>query len=80
MIELHSNFAVEGSKGVVDGVYGTEHQLHETVEITRGITGWFETGLYIFTGVNPNQGGWQWVGDHIRRGRAYPNPGNGRWE
>jgi len=66
MIELHSNFTVEGSKGFVDGVYGTEHQLHETVEITQGITDWFETGLYIFTSANPNQGGWQWVGDHIR--------------
>ncbi len=66
MIELHSNFTIEGSKGTVDGVYGTEHQLHETVEITQGITDWFETGFYIFTSANPNQGGWQWVGDHIR--------------
>jgi hypothetical protein len=66
MIELHSNFTIEGSKGIVDGVYGTEHQLHETVEITEGITDWFETGFYIFTSANPNQGGWQWVGDHIR--------------
>ena len=66
MIELHSNFTIEGSKGITDGVYGTEHQLHETVEITQGITDWFETGFYIFTSANPNQGGWQWVGDHIR--------------
>ena len=66
MIELHSNFTIQGSKGVVDGVYGTEHQLHETVEITQGFTDWFETGLYIFTSANPNQGGWQWVGNHIR--------------
>lgn len=66
MIELHSNFTFEGSKGMIDGAYGTEHQLHETVEITEGITDWFETGFYIFTSANPNQGGWQWVGDHIR--------------
>ena len=66
MIELHSNFTIQGSKGILDGVYGTEHQLHETVEITQGITDWFETGFYIFTSANPNQGGWQWVGDHIR--------------
>jgi hypothetical protein len=66
MVELHSNFTFQGSKGTVDGVYGTEHQLHETVEITQGITNWFETGLYIFTSFNPNQGDWQWVGDHIR--------------
>ncbi len=77
MIELHSNFTIEGSKGTVDGVYGTEHQLHETVEITQGITDWFETGFYIFTSANPNQGGWQWVGDHIRpRARV---PENWHW-
>jgi len=66
MIELHSNFTFEGSKEIVDGVQPTEHQLHETIEITQGITDWFETGFYIFTSVNPHQGGWQWVGDHIR--------------
>ena len=66
MLELHSNFTFEGSKGFLDGVYGTEHQLHETVEITQGITDWFETGLYIFTSFNPHQDGWQWVGNHIR--------------
>lgn len=66
MIELHSNYTIDGSKGIVDGVYGTQDQLHETVEITEGITNWFETGFYIFTSANPNQGGWQWVGDHIR--------------
>jgi hypothetical protein len=66
MVELHSNFTVQGSKDLVDGSQPTEHQLHETVEITEGITPWFETGLYIFTSANPNQGGWQWVGNHIR--------------
>jgi len=65
MVELHSNFTFQGSKGIVDGVLGTEHQLHETVEITRGINNWFETGFYIFTSAQSGQG-WQWVGDHIR--------------
>lgn len=65
MVELHSNFTVDGSKEVVDGVQPTNHAVHETVEITQGITDWFETGFYIFTTIQPN-GGWQWVGDHIR--------------
>ena len=65
MVELHSNFTVEGSKGITDGVLGTEHQLHETVEITQGLNHWFELGFYIFTSAQPGQG-WQWVGDHIR--------------
>jgi hypothetical protein len=65
MVELHSNYTFQGSKTTVEGVIPTEHELHETVEITQGITSWFETGFYIFTAV-PNGQGWQWVGDHIR--------------
>ena len=65
MVELHSNFTVEGSKTVIDGVLPTNHAEHETVEITQGINDWFETGFYIFTSIQ-SDGGWQWVGDHIR--------------
>jgi len=65
MVELHNNFTVEGSKSTADGTYPTEHQWHETIEITHGFTDWFETGFYIFTSAAPGQG-WQWVGDHIR--------------
>lgn len=65
MFELHSNYTVEGSKSTTDGTFPTEHQLHETVEITHGITDWFELGWYFFTSVGPDQG-WKWVGDHIR--------------
>jgi hypothetical protein len=65
MVELHSNFTVDGTKTVVNGVLPTNHAEHETVEITQGFTDWFETGFYIFTSIQP-QGGWQWVGDHIR--------------
>ena len=39
--ELHSNFTFEGSKTTDDGSYPTNHQLHETVEITRGFNDWF---------------------------------------
>jgi hypothetical protein len=65
MVELHSNFTFMGVKAVVDGMYPTEHQLHETVEITHGWNNWFETGFYIFTSAD-SRVGWQWVGDHIR--------------
>ncbi|HLJ49013.1 MAG TPA: transporter [Bryobacteraceae bacterium] len=65
MVELHSNFTFEGTKTVIDGLYPTEHQVHETIEITHGFTDWFETGFYIFT--NAQQGlGWDFVGSHIR--------------
>ena len=65
MVELHSNFTIDGSKTVIDGVLPTNHAEHETIEITHGFNSWFETGLYIFTSVKDGQG-WQWVGDHIR--------------
>ncbi len=66
MVELHSNFTLEGSKFTTDGTYPTNHQEHETVEITQGWTNWFETGFYIFTSIGPGNQGYQWVGDHIR--------------
>jgi len=65
MVELHSNFTIDGSKQMTDGLYPTNHALHETVEITRGFTDWFETGLYIFTSARSGQG-YQWVGNHLR--------------
>ena len=65
MVELHSNFTASGSKETVDGVLPTNHQVHETLEITHGFNEWFETGFYIFTNIQPD-GGWMYVGSHIR--------------
>jgi hypothetical protein len=71
MVEIHSNFTVNGTKTVIDGVQPTNHAEHETLEITQGFTDWFETGFYVFSTIQPN-GGWQWVGDHIRPRFAIP--------
>jgi hypothetical protein len=65
MVELHSNFTAEGQRNVIDGVYPTYHQEHETLEITQGINDWAEVGFYIFTSEQYGRGV-QWVGDHIR--------------
>jgi len=71
MVELHSNFTVNGSKAVpgsryaADGTFPTNHAEHETVEITHGINSWAEVGFYVFTSIDSTNG-WQWVGDHIR--------------
>jgi len=65
MVEIHSNFTVNGSKTVQDGVLPSNHAMHETLEITQGITSWSEVGFYVFSSIQP-EGGWQWVGDHIR--------------
>src|SRR5580704_7637554 len=65
MVELHSNYTAEGQKQVIDGVYPTNHQQHESLEITQGLTSWSEVGFYVFTS-EQNGHGVQWVGDHIR--------------
>jgi hypothetical protein len=65
MVEVHSNFTISGSKDIEDGMIPTEHAFHETLEITQGLTPWFETGFYVFSSINRGYG-WQWVGDHIR--------------
>src|SRR5215472_18792622 len=51
MVELHSNSAIQGTTRVEGGVLPTQNTVHETIEITRGWTSWFETGFYIFTSV-----------------------------
>ena len=65
MVELHTNFTFSGTKRMVDGMFPTQHAVHETLEITHGWNDWFETGFYVFTSENRGYG-WQWVGDHIR--------------
>ena len=65
MFELHSNYTFNGSTQVVDGVIPSNHSLHETLEITTGITPIFEIGAYLFTNYTTGYG-YQIVGTHIR--------------
>jgi len=65
MVEIHSNFTVNGTKTVQDGVLPTNHAEHETLELTQGINSWAEVGFYVFSSIQ-SDGSWQWVGDHIR--------------
>jgi hypothetical protein len=71
MVELHSNFTVDGSEPLpgsnktAEELYPTNHALHETVEITTGLNDWSELGFYIFTSEKSGYG-IQWVGSHIR--------------
>src|SRR5580658_8794721 len=71
MVELHSNFTIDGTKTIVDGLYPSNHAEHETIEITHGFTDWLEVGFYIFTYERSGQG-IDWVGDHIRPRVAIP--------
>jgi hypothetical protein len=65
IVELHSNYTIRGERQAVNGVFPSYHAFHETLEITQGFTPWFETGVYVFSSIQPGEG-WQWVGDHIR--------------
>lgn len=66
MIELHSNAAIQGTtSGNAGPIRPTQDSVHETLEVTRGWTPWFETGGYIFTSIQQDQG-WEWVGVHLR--------------
>jgi len=65
IFELHSNFTFSGEKQVINEVRPSYHSIHETVEITTGITDNFEIGVYLFTNITPGYG-FQFVGTHIR--------------
>src|SRR5580700_8025621 len=55
MVELHSNFTIDGSKTMVNGVYPTNHAEHETVEITHVFSDWSGRSFYIFTSLTDGQ-------------------------
>ncbi|MEI8280352.1 MAG: hypothetical protein WCG87_11355, partial [Bacteroidota bacterium] len=65
MLELHSNYTLDGEKNTVNEVLPTHHIFHETIEITHGFTNWFETGFYIFTAIGSDNRT-NYVGSHIR--------------
>ena len=65
MVELHSNYTVNGSTNNLDGTVPSNHIFHETIEITHGFTNWFETGFYFFNAIGNNKST-GYVGSHIR--------------
>ncbi len=71
MVELHSNYTFNGFKDTIHGVLPTNHALHETIEITRGICPWLEIGFYQFLTRNDDMKP-DYVGNHIRPRIAVP--------
>ncbi len=61
--ELHSNYTFKGIDGLMDP--SSVRYLNESLEITHGFGGNFETGFYIFTALLPN-GRYEYFGSHIR--------------
>jgi hypothetical protein len=65
IFELHSNYTFVGEKNIIKGVRPSYHSLHETIEITTGLTNNFELGFYLF--MNYTEGyGYKVIGTHIR--------------
>ncbi|HEY6830743.1 MAG TPA: hypothetical protein VI259_28040 [Gemmatimonadaceae bacterium] len=65
MFELHSNYTLKGSRDYTGLEMPTNHQIHETLEITHGFSSWTELGFYVFM-AKPQGGNPEWVGTHIR--------------
>lgn len=65
MLELHSNYTLEGNKETGKTLLPTNHIIHETIEITHGFTPWFEIGFYLFNAIG-NNNRTAYVGSHIR--------------
>jgi hypothetical protein len=65
IFELHSNFTFNGERNIIEGVRPAYHALHETLEITHGITENFELGFYLFTNYT-QQYGYKIIGTHLR--------------
>ena len=60
ILELHSNFSPAGPSAAIH----FSHPVHETLEITTGITPQFELGFYIFNRIG--DGAFNYTGSHIR--------------
>lgn len=65
IFELHSNYTFDGERDIKDGVRPTYHALHETIEITTGITDNFEFGFYLFMNYTSPYG-FKVLGTHLR--------------
>jgi hypothetical protein len=66
MVEMHTNFYPGRSGETTPGELGNHHQLHTTLEVTHGITKYFEcAGYLVFAAYVPGRGG-EFAGARIR--------------
>ena len=70
IFELHSNISPTGPKNQSN----FSNPLHETVEITTGLTDNFELGFYLFNRIN--DGKFNYMGSHIRPRITVPTSWN----
>lgn len=72
MLELHSNYTLNGTKEIQDGLYASNHAIHETLEITHGFSKWIEVGTYLFTSLGTDNRT-DITGFHLRPRIAVPD-------
>src|ERR1700738_1364978 len=65
MVELHSNYTLNGTRVIENNVLPSNHVFHETIEVTHGFSDCFEIGYYIFNAIG-SMGRTNFVGSHIR--------------
>lgn len=56
MVEFHMNYFPSGTKETANGTFANNHQFHFTVEITHGLTEYFELAGYLVTAYVPDAG------------------------
>ena len=64
MLEINSNYTLDGNKETGKVLLPTNHIIQETIEATHGFTPWFEIGFYLFNAIG-NSNRTSYVGLHI---------------
>jgi hypothetical protein len=76
MVELHTNYFAKGTKSALGDEFPLNHQAHLTLEVTHGITKYFELAGYLVTAAHvPNEGG-KFAGARIRPRVRFPESSN----
>ena len=70
MVELHSNFTLSGTKGIVDGVLPTNHAEHETSKSRTGGTSGSRPGFINSPAFSPTAAGSGWALTFARGSRC----------
>jgi hypothetical protein len=65
MFEFHLNTFPKGTQSTESGVYANNHQVHMTMEVTHGLTKYWELGGYLVSAIVPDVGA-EFVGGRIR--------------
>ncbi len=65
MFEFHMNYYPSGTRTAEDGLYPVNHQFHLTMEVTHGLSRYWELGGYLVTAYVPDVGP-KFAGTRIR--------------